>query len=71
MVRLSILLDTLKCNTRREIGFDGTRNNIHRGPLRCNDQVYTDGPRQLRQPGDWHFHFFAGGHDQVGELIHN
>ena len=61
----------LERNPGREVGLDGTRNDIHRWTLGGNDQVNPYRTRQLGQACNRHFHFLASRHDQVGKFINH
>ena len=61
----------LKRHTRREVCLNRTRDDIGRGALRGNYHVHAHGTRQLRDAGDGQFHFLAGSHDEVAELVDN
>ena len=56
-------------NSGREVGLDDTRNDVDRRTLRGNDQVNTDGARQLGQTCNRRFHLLAGRHNEVGKLV--
>ncbi len=58
-----------KGNSGREVGLDDTGNDIDRRTLRSNDQVNTNGARQLGQTRNRRFHLLAGGHNEVGKLV--
>ena len=55
----------------REVGLDQPGDDVHRRPLRREDQVDADGARHLRQARDRFFDFVAGDHHQVGQLVHD
>ena len=61
----------LKGHTRREVCLNRTCDNVGRGALRGNHHVHAHGTRQLRDAGDGQFHFLAGSHDEVAELVDN
>ena len=61
----------LKRHTRREVCLNCTRDNVGRGALRGNHHVHAHGTRQLRDAGYGQFHFLAGSHDEVAELVDN
>src|SRR6185437_2854071 len=60
-----------ECYTCREVGFNGTCNNIYRWTLGCNNKVDTNGTCKLCQTSNGGFHFFACCHNKVGKLIYN
>ena len=58
-------------DTRREVGFNRTRNDIGSRTLCSNNHVNTDSTCQLRNTGNRKFHFLTGSHNQISELVNN
>ena len=56
-------------DARRQVGLDQAGDDVHRRPLRREDQVDADRARHLRQAADRLFDLVAGHHHQVGELV--
>ena len=56
-------------DARRQVGLDQAGDDVHRRPLRRQNQVDADGARHLRQPADRFLDLVAGHHHQVGELV--
>lgn len=54
---------------RGKIRLDETRDDVHRWPLRRDNQMNPDGASLLGDSGDIFFHFLARDHHQVGKFI--
>ncbi len=59
-----------KCDTRRNVGFNQTGDDIHGRTLRRQHQVDTRRTRLLRETRNQLFDFFTDRHHQIGKLIH-
>ena len=60
-----------KCHTRRNVGFDNTRDDVDAWALCCNDQVNTDRTSLLRNASDAVFYVASRNHHQVIQLINH
>ncbi len=59
----------LEGDAGRDVGLDQAGDDVHRGPLRGQDQVDAGRARLLRQPGDQFLHLLAHHHHHVGQLV--
>ena len=58
-----------KGNARREVGLDQAGDDVHRWPLRRQNQVNAHGARHLRQARDGFLDVVRIHHHQIGQLI--
>ena len=61
----------LKTQPCGDVGFDQTRDDVHAGALRGQNQVNTGGTRFLCQTCNQLFNLFAHHHHQVGQLVND
>ena len=59
----------LEGDARREVGLDGTRNDVGRGALCGYDHVDADGTGLLGDACDGELYLLAGSHDEVAVLV--
>ena len=69
IVRESIFDAHAERDARRQVRLDQAGDDVHRRPLRREDQVDADGARHLREARDRLFDLVARHHHQVGELV--
>ena len=58
-----------KADARRKVRLDEARHDIHRGPLRGDDQMNSCGASHLRQAADPAFYLLRSHHHQIGEFV--
>src|SRR2546423_5089178 len=68
--RVNLLRDA-EGDARGEVGLNQSGDDINRGALRREDEVYADGARHLRESSDGLLNVAAAGHHQIGELVND
>ena len=71
IVRESMRDGDLKRDARRKIGFDQTGDDIHRRPLRGENQMNPGRSGFLRQPGNVFLDIPPDRHHQIRQLVDN
>ncbi len=61
----------LEADAGREVGLDGSRDDVDRGTLRRHDEVDAGRTRLLREPLHGSLDLLARGDHEIGELVDN